>query len=112
MENSVDNSNYIEYIVKSGDTLSAIAQKYNTTYQKIAQDNNIENPNLIYPNQKIKIYTNVSQETNETIYIVKSGDCLCNIAKKFNTTVNKIASDNNIKNINLIYVGQKLIIRR
>lgn len=112
VENSVHNSNYIEYIVKSGDTLSAIAQKYNTTYQKIAQDNNIENPNLIYPNQKLKIYTNVSQETNETIYIVKSGDCLCNIAKKFNTTVNKIASDNNIKNINLIYVGQKLIIKR
>ena len=43
------------YIVKSGDTLSAIAQKYNTTYQKIAKDNNIENPNLIYPNQKIII---------------------------------------------------------
>ena len=71
VENSVDNSNYIEYIVKSGDTLSAIAQKYNTTYQKIAQDNNIENPNLIYPNQKLKIYTNVSQETKEIIYIVK-----------------------------------------
>ena len=112
VENSVDNSNYIEYIVKSGDTLSAIAQKYNTTYQKIAQDNNIENPNLIYPNQKIKIYTNVSQETNGTIYIVKSGDCLCNIAKKFNTTVNKIAIDNDITNVDLIYVGQKLIIKR
>ena len=55
VENSVNNSNYIEYIVKSGDTLSAIAQKYNTTYQKIAQDNNIENPNLIYPNQKLVI---------------------------------------------------------
>ena len=113
VNNSVDNSeNYIEYIVKSGDTLSAIAQKYNTTYQKKAQDNNIENPNLIYPNQKLKIYTNVSQETNETIYIVKSGDCLCNIAKKFNTTVNKIAQDNGITNIDLIYVGQKLTIKR
>ena len=43
------------YIVKSGDTLSAIAKKYNTTYQKIARDNNIENPNLIYPNQKLVI---------------------------------------------------------
>ena len=55
VENSVDNSNYIEYIVKSGDTLSEIAEKYNTTYQKIARDNNIENPNLIYPNQKLVI---------------------------------------------------------
>lgn len=43
------------YIVKKGDTLSAIAKKYGTTYQKIAKDNNIENPNLIYPNQKIII---------------------------------------------------------
>ena len=43
------------YIVKSGDTLSAIAQKYNTTYQKIAKDNNISNSNLIYPNQKLVI---------------------------------------------------------
>lgn len=43
------------YIVKSGDTLSEIAQKYNTTYQKIAKDNNISNPNLIYPNQKLVI---------------------------------------------------------
>ena len=56
VNNSVDNSkNYIEYIVKSGDTLSEIAQKYHTTYQKIAKDNNIKNPNLIFPNQKLVI---------------------------------------------------------
>lgn len=109
VNNSVDNSeNYIEYIVKSGDTLSEIAEKYNTTYQKIAQDNNIENPNLIYPNQKLKIYTNVSQET---IYIVKSGDTLSEIAQKFNTTYQKIAKDNNISNPNLIYPNQKLVIK-
>ena len=112
VENSVDNSkNYIEYIVKSGDTLSAIAQKYNTTYQKIAKDNNISNPNLIYPKQKLKIYTNVSQETTETIYIVKSGDTLSEIAQKFNTTYQKIAKDNNISNPNLIYPNQKLVIK-
>ena len=108
VENSVDNSNYIEYIVKSGDTLSAIAQKYNTTYQKIAHDNNIENPNLIYPNQKLKIYTNVSKET---IYTVKSGDTLSGIAQKYKTSYQKIASDNNIKNPNLIFPGQKLVIK-
>lgn len=48
-------SNEIIYTVKSGDTLSSIAKKYNTTYQKIANDNNISNPNLIYPNQKLII---------------------------------------------------------
>lgn len=48
-------SKVITYTVKAGDTLSGIASKYDTTYQKIAEYNNISNPNLIYPNQKIKI---------------------------------------------------------
>ena len=43
------------YIVKSGDTLSSIAAKFETTYQKIARDNNISNPNLIYPGQRLVI---------------------------------------------------------
>lgn len=43
------------YIVKKGDTLSAIAIKYGTTVKKLAKDNNIKNPNLIYVNQKIRI---------------------------------------------------------
>ena len=45
----------VVYTVRAGDTLSAIAKKYNTTYQKIAKDNNIKNPNLIYIGQKLVI---------------------------------------------------------
>ena len=45
----------IVYVVKSGDTLSGIASKYKTTWQKIAKDNKIKNPNLIYPNQRLII---------------------------------------------------------
>lgn len=55
LSNKSNKSNEIIYIVKSGDTLSSIAKRYNTTYQKIANDNNISNPNLIYPNQKLII---------------------------------------------------------
>lgn len=43
------------YTVKKGDTLSAIARKYGTTYQKLAEHNGIENPNLIHVGQKIRI---------------------------------------------------------
>lgn len=43
------------YTVKSGDTLSGIAAKYGTTYQKLAEYNSIANPNLIYAGQKIRI---------------------------------------------------------
>lgn len=44
-----------EYTVKKGDTLSAIARRYNTTYQALAAYNSISNPNLIIPGQIIKI---------------------------------------------------------
>lgn len=45
----------VTYIVKSGDTLTKIATKYGTTYKKIAKDNNINDPNLIYVGQKLII---------------------------------------------------------
>lgn len=106
------NTNAI-YTVVAGDTLSAIARKYGTTYQKLAEYNQIVNPNLIYPGQKIEI---PFAENNNTIeYIVKNGDYLSLIAAKYNTTWQKIYNDN--KNIigdnpNLIYPGQKLIIKK
>lgn len=43
------------YTVKSGDTLSGIASKYGTTYQRLAQINGLSNPNVIYPGQKLRI---------------------------------------------------------
>lgn len=48
-------ANDITYTVKSGDTLYDIALKYNTTYQKLAEYNNIANPSIIYVGQKIRI---------------------------------------------------------
>lgn len=48
-------NNDTTYTVKSGDTLSGIAFKYNTTYQKLAEYNNISNPSIIYVGQKIRI---------------------------------------------------------
>lgn len=50
------------YTVKKGDTLSAIAKQYGTTYQQLAKDNGISNPNLIYVGQKINIGGNTSTE--------------------------------------------------
>lgn len=48
-------SKEVVYIVKKGDTLSGIASKYNTTYQHLAEINNIKNPNLICVGQRIVI---------------------------------------------------------
>ena len=103
------------YVVVKGDTLSGIAKRYGTTYQKLAEYNGIKNPNIIYIGQKIIIPgSNGKPATNEIAYIVKAGDNLSKIAKAYNTTWQKIYNDN--KNIiggnpNRIYPGQRLIIK-
>lgn len=103
------------YTVKSGDTLSGIAAKYGTTYQKIMSLNGLSNFN-IYPGQKLKVSgtasstsTNTSSSTSgsTTTYTVKSGDSLSAIAAKYGTTYQKIMSLNGLTNFN-IYPGQKL----
>lgn len=101
----------ITITIKRGDTLSGIAVKYNTTVAKLVQLNNIKNPNLIYAGEKL-IVSEKSESTpiDTEIYTVKRGDTLSEIAKRFDTTVQKIAKDNNISNVNLIYTGQKLIV--
>ena len=53
--NSNRPSSQTVYTVRAGDTLSGIAKRYGTTYQRLAQVNNISNPNLIYVGQKIVI---------------------------------------------------------
>ena len=100
----------IEYIVKRGDTLSQIAYNYGTTVQELVRLNNISNPNLIYVGQKLIIQIEQSNE-NEIIYTVKRGDTLNKISAQYGTTVNNIVELNNITNPNLIYVGQKIVIK-
>ena len=95
------------YIVKSGDSLYSIAKKFNTTVDELKRINNLTSNNLSI-NQKLIIPNN--QNTNENIYIVKSGDSLYSIAKSFNTTVDNIKRTNNLSN-NLLSIGQKLIIK-
>ena len=77
------------YTVKSGDTLSGIAEKYGTTYQQLAQMNGISNPDLIYSGQELKI--NGTADPAVKMYTVKSGDTLSEIAARYNTTYQKLA---------------------
>lgn len=61
-----------------------------------------------------EVQTKVNQLLGETVtktYTVKSGDTLSAIASKYKTTVDKLVKDNKIENANLIYPGQKIIIK-
>jgi LysM repeat protein len=89
------------YYVRKGDTLKKIAAKFNTTVDAILQLNYIANPNVIYVGQAITLPAHIST------YIVQKGDTLRIIATRYGTTVeNLLALNSNIKNANLIYVGQ------
>ena len=99
-----ENTTVTNYIVKSGDSLYSIAKKYNTSVDKIKQLNNL-NSNLLSIGQTLKIPN--SNNTTDLTYKVVSGDSLYSIAKKYNTTVDKIKANNNL-NSNLLSIGQIL----
>lgn len=98
------------YVVKKNDTLGKIAKKLGVSVDKLMEENSIENPNLIYPNMKLKI-NKIMESKDIDIYIVKKNDTLSKIAKKFNVDIEDILNLNNIKNPNLIYPNMKLKIK-
>lgn len=116
------------YTVQSGDTLSGIAERFNTTYTRLASINNISNPNLIYVGQTLTINRASQASQNSTsnyqrpaaantatsssdVYTVKSGDTLSGIAAQYGTSYEYLASLNGLTNPNTIYVGQQLKVR-
>lgn len=99
-----DSTTGSSYTVKKGDTLTKIAEKYNVTVDELVTYNKIINKNLIYIGEQIKIPTTSQVVT----YTVKSGDTLWQIAKGYDITVTSIAEENQISNVNMIYVGEVL----
>ena len=105
--NDEDMNMYVNYTVKSGDSLYSIANKYNTTIDIIKDVNNLTS-NVLSINQVLKIPTSTTSNiTNYNNYTVVKGDSLYSIANKFNTTVNDIKKINNLISNNLS-IGQVL----
>lgn len=104
---SAPSGDTVYYTVRYGDTLSGIASKYGTTYQYLAQINNISNPNLIYPGQVLIIAKgNASHGTVSATYTVRSGDCISVIGARLGVSWQSIANANGIKSPYTIYTGQ------
>lgn len=96
---------YTLYTVKSGDSLYSISKKYGLTINELMEYNNL-GTTILRIGQTLKIPLKQTSPA-VTTYIVKSGDSLYSIAKKYNTTVNELMKYNNLTS-NLLSIGQVL----
>lgn len=117
-------TSYLTYTVQAGDTLWKIARKYNCSITEImaANSDRIKNPNRIHAGWQLKIPQSGAPITGGTpdavlpenkksgIYIVRQGDTLWKIARKYNCSVAEIVSLNRelIRDPALIYSGWEL----
>ena len=108
MGGSIPPQGTITYIVKKGDSLYKIANEYGTTVAELKRINNLTS-DLLTIGQILLVPTSIEDSINSQTYVVKSGDTLYSIAKKFNTTVDNLKKINNLSN-NILSVGQVLIV--
>jgi LysM repeat protein len=134
-QNNLPAADYTMHVVKKGDTLWTIAQRYNLTVNSILANNNISNSELISIGQEMKIPShknvvaetsiinqavidkkdnnindNISQTENAEpiVYTVKAGDNLWNISRKYGVSVEVIVDINNFRDKDFLALGQKL----
>lgn len=104
------------HLVKYGETLASISRHYGVPVDSIAAVNGLVNINRIWAGTYLWIpATHVPPtfppgQTCRTKYTVKRGDTLARIAGWYGVTVWRLAWNNGIKNVNLIYPGQRLCI--
>ena len=107
------------YVVQKGDNLSNIAKKHNVSVEEIKAWNNLSNTSIklgtslqVAKNEEgIKEELAVAPKIENVEYIVKKGDNLGNIAKKFGSTVDDLKLWNNLSDNN-IALGKSLIVAK
>ena len=101
------------HTVRSGETLFRIAQQYGVSMSDLAAANRIININHIYAGQVLVIPDGTESAetvTASTTHVVRRGDTLAQIAIDYGVSMAALLSANNITNVNVIYVGQTLLI--
>lgn len=98
------------YVVKAGDTLGAIAKRFNLTVATLMAANNLKNADRIYIGQVLVIRGGAGQSAaGVIIHVVQRGDTLNRLARRYNLSVAQIKAWNSLKT-DVIYVGQRLIV--
>ena len=104
----VSGSNY--YVVKKGDSLWSIARANGLTVDELKSLNNLSS-NVLHVGDTLLISSadSTGDDGNDNYYVVKSGDTLWSIARKYNLSVNELKALNNLSS-NVLSVGQRLIV--
>lgn len=104
----VSGSNY--YVVKKGDSLWSIARANGLTVDELKSLNNLSS-NVLHVGDTLLISSadSTGDDGNDNYYVVKSGDTLWSIARKYNLSVNELKALNNLSS-NALSVGQRLIV--
>ena len=96
------------YIVKKGDSLGKIGNKFKIDYKLIKKFNNLKS-NLLSINQELVIPIDPDTYKRPQNYFVKKGDTLSQIAQNFQVPLEKLMKDNNLKT-GMIRIGDKLVV--
>jgi LysM repeat protein len=99
----------VYYVVKSGDTLYGISNKYGISVDELKKINNLKDNNLSIGQKILVGGTSEIMDNNYDTYIVKKGDSLYFIASKYGINVDKLKEINNLST-NLLSIGQKLLV--
>jgi murein DD-endopeptidase MepM/ murein hydrolase activator NlpD len=91
------------HTVKSGDTLTSIAKKFDVNVNDLAEDNKIKKGQTLRLGQKIK-----GPATDQKAYVVQSGDTLAEIGKRFGVTAKALAAENGLRVTAKLKNGQKI----
>lgn len=101
------------YVAQPGDTLPSVAAAFSITEAALAQYNGLSLNARIFPGQLLHL-TPYGVPTGETAfygaYVVRRGDTLSAIARRFQTSVSALLKVNDIKEKNLLVIGQILIL--
>lgn len=96
------------YIIKSGDNLYQISKKYNISIDEIIRLNEIKDITSLSVGMELTISGNMTEILKLSKYTVSKGDTLFSISKKLNLSLSSLMEYNNLKNGDIISLGQKL----
>jgi len=99
------------HVVRPGETLYRIALRYGTTVNTLVQANGLRNANFIWWGQRLVIpgrSGTPAPSPSQGYHIVRPGETLSQIARRYGTTTGVLVQLNGLRNANFIWWGQRL----